>query len=53
MRVDVAVSASMAGGAGERFQGGVIFYDGTHRLPMGTVAGKPVWAMPVAMMWER
>lgn len=37
--------------AGERFLGGVLLYDGTQTLPMGEVAGKPLWAVPLSTLW--
>lgn len=37
--------------AGERFLGGVLLYDGIHTLPMGDVAGKPLWAVPLSTLW--
>jgi hypothetical protein len=33
--------------AGERFLGGVILYDGIQTLPMGSIAGRPIWALPL------
>lgn len=37
--------------AGERFLGGVLLYDGINTLPMGDVAGKPLWAVPLSTLW--
>ncbi len=41
----------LASQAGERFLGGVILYDGIQTLPMGSVAGRPIWALPLASLW--
>ena len=59
--VEVKASASVQAGhlaglrrfasqAGDRFLGGVILYDGTHALPLATVAGRPIWALPLASL---
>ena len=37
--------------AGEKFRAGVLLYDGTDTLPMGEVAGKPLWAVPLSTLW--
>ena len=37
--------------AGERFLGWVLLYDGITTLPMGDVAGKPLWAVPLSTLW--
>lgn len=37
--------------AGERFQGGVLLYDGINTLPAGEVGGKPLWALPLSTLW--
>ena len=60
--VEIKASASVQGGhlvglrrlaaqAGDRFLGGVILYDGIQTLPMGSVAGRPIWALPLASLW--
>lgn len=36
---------------GDRFVAGVLLYDGTETLPMGTVNGRPLWAVPLATLW--
>lgn len=41
----------LASQAGDRFLGGVILYDGIHSLPMGSLAGRPLWALPLASLW--
>ena len=41
----------LAAQAGDRFLGGVVLYDGIHSLPMGSVAGRPIWALPLASLW--
>ncbi len=38
--------------AGEHFQGGIVFYDGSDILPMGDAHGKDLLAVPIAMLWE-
>lgn len=43
----------LASQAGDRFLGGVILYDGIQALPMGSVAGRPIWALPVSSLWHR
>lgn len=61
--VEVKASASLHSGqsaglqrfasqAGDRFLGGVILYDGIQTLPMGSVAGRPIWALPLASLWH-
>ena len=61
--VEIKASASVQGGhlaglrrlaahAGDRFLGGVILYDGIQSLPMGSVAGRPIWALPLASLWQ-
>jgi len=61
--VEVKASASLNSGhsaglqrfasqAGDRFLGGVILYDGIQTLPMGSVAGRPIWALPLASLWH-
>jgi hypothetical protein len=63
VRVEIKASASVQGGhlaglrrlaaqAGDRFLGGVILYDGIQSLPMGSVAGRPIWALPLASLWQ-
>ena len=42
----------LASQAGDRFLGGVILYDGIQTLPMGSVAGRPIWALPLASLWH-
>ena len=42
----------LASQAGDRFLGGVILYDGIHSLPMGSLAGRPIWALPLASLWH-
>jgi predicted AAA+ superfamily ATPase len=42
----------LADQAGDRFLGGVILYDGFQSLPMGSVAGRPIWALPLASLWQ-
>ncbi len=37
---------------GDRFLGGVVLYDGIQSLPMGSVAGCPIWALPLASLWQ-
>jgi predicted AAA+ superfamily ATPase len=60
--VEIKASASVQGGhlvglrrlaaqAGDRFLGGVVLYDGIQSLPMGSVAGRPIWALPLASLW--
>ncbi|MFM7465430.1 MAG: ATP-binding protein, partial [Cyanobium sp.] len=60
--VEVKASASLHSGhsaglhrfasqAGDRFLGGVILYDGIQALPMGSAAGRPIWALPLASLW--
>jgi hypothetical protein len=29
----------------------VILYDGIQTLPMGSLAGRPIWALPLASLW--
>jgi hypothetical protein len=29
----------------------VILYDGIQTLPMGSVAGRPIWSLPLASLW--
>ena len=41
----------LASQAGDRFLGGVILYDGIQTLPMGSLAGRPIWALPLASLW--
>ncbi len=41
----------LASQAGDRFLGGVILYNGIHSLPMGSLAGRPLWALPLASLW--
>jgi hypothetical protein len=41
----------LASQAGDRFLGGVILYDGIQILPMGSLAGRPLWALPLASLW--
>jgi predicted AAA+ superfamily ATPase len=61
--IEIKASASVQGGhlaglrrlaaqAGDRFLGGVILYDGIQTLPMGSVAGRPIWALPLASLWQ-
>jgi predicted AAA+ superfamily ATPase len=61
--VEIKASASVQGGhlaglrrlaaqSGDRFLGGVILYDGIQSLPMGSVAGRPIWALPLASLWH-
>jgi predicted AAA+ superfamily ATPase len=61
VEVKAAASAQAADGAGlrrlasqaaYRFLGGVILYDGIHCLPMGSHAGRPIWALPLASLWH-
>jgi predicted AAA+ superfamily ATPase len=40
----------LASQAGDRFLGGVILYDGIQTLPMGSLAGRPIWALPLASL---
>ena len=52
--VQAAQSAGLrrlASQAGDRFLGGVILYDGIQTLPMGSLAGRPIWALPLASLW--
>ena len=42
----------LASQAGDRFLGGVILYDGIQTLPMGSLAGRPTWALPLASLWH-
>jgi hypothetical protein len=49
---DAAGLNRLAQQAGERFLGGVILYDGIQSLPMGSVAGRPIWALPLASLWQ-
>jgi predicted AAA+ superfamily ATPase len=42
----------LASQAGDRFLGGVILYDGVHTLPMGSLADRPIWALPLASLWH-
>jgi predicted AAA+ superfamily ATPase len=42
----------LASQAGDRFLGGVILYDGIQTLPMGSIAGRPIWALPLASLWH-
>ena len=61
--VEVKASASLQGGhaaglhrlashAGDRFVGGVILYDGTQTVPLSAAAGRPIWALPLASLWQ-
>jgi predicted AAA+ superfamily ATPase len=61
--VEIKASASVQAGhlvglrrlaaqAGDRFLGGVLLYDGIQSLPMGSVAGRPIWALPLASLWQ-
>jgi predicted AAA+ superfamily ATPase len=63
VRVEIKASASVQGGrlaglrrlaaqAGDRFLGGVVLYDGIQSLPMGSVAGRPIWALPLTSLWQ-
>jgi hypothetical protein len=29
----------------------VILYDGIQTLPIGSLAGRPLWALPLASLW--
>ena len=49
---DGAGLSRLASQAGDRFLGGVILYDGIHSLPMGSLAGRPIWALPLASLWH-
>lgn len=49
--VDFSGLKKLAVQAGERFLGGVLLYDGTQTLPMGDIAGKPLWAVPLSTLW--
>jgi predicted AAA+ superfamily ATPase len=51
-RRDAAGLNRQAQQAGDRFLGGVILYDGIQSLPMGSVAGRPIWALPLASLWQ-
>ena len=42
----------LASQAGDRFLGGVILSDGIQTLPMGSLAGRPIWALPLASLWH-
>ena len=42
----------LAAQAGDRFLGGVVLYDGIQTLPMGSVDGQPIWALPLASLWQ-
>ena len=42
----------LASQAGDRFLGGVILYDGVHTLPMGSLADRPILALPLASLWH-
>lgn len=61
--VEIKASASVQAGhlaglrrlaaqAGDRFLGGVVLYDGIQSLPMGSVDGRPIWALPLASLWQ-
>ena len=41
----------LASQAGDRFLDGAILYDGIQTLPMGSLAGRPIWALPLASLW--
>lgn len=51
-RRDAAGLNHLAKQSGDRFLGGVILYDGIQSLPMGSVAGRPIWALPLASLWH-
>jgi predicted AAA+ superfamily ATPase len=51
-RRDAAGLNRLAQQAGDRFLGGVVLYDGIQSLPMGSVAGRPIWALPLASLWQ-
>jgi predicted AAA+ superfamily ATPase len=50
-RRDAAGLNRLSQQAGDRFLGGVVLYDGIQSLPMGSVAGRPIWALPLASLW--
>ena len=49
---DAAGLNRLAQQAGERFLGGVILYDGANAVPMASAAGRPIWALPLASLWQ-
>ncbi len=49
---DAAGLNRLAQQAGERFLGGVILYDGANAVPMASAADRPIWAMPLASLWQ-
>jgi predicted AAA+ superfamily ATPase len=48
---DFAGLRRLAAHAGQRFLGGIVLHDGTQTLPMGDVAGRPLWALPLSTLW--
>lgn len=47
---DLAGLKRLASIAPRNFKAGIIFYDGTETLPLGKVDGRPLWAMPIAIL---
>ena len=59
IKASASVQAAHLGGlrrlaaqAGDRCLGGVVLYDGIQSLPMGSVDGRPIWALPLASLWH-
>lgn len=47
---DLAGLKRLASVAPQQFKAGIILYDGTETLPLGSVNDRPLWAMPIATL---
>lgn len=47
---DLVGLKKLASVAGQSFKAGIVLYDGTETLPLGSANGCPLWAMPISTL---
>jgi len=47
---DLAGLKRLASATAQKFKAGIVLYDGTETLPLGSINNRPLWAMPIATL---